>query len=100
MAERDLLVGALIQEVLGPRGGTRETLPPDQDPRDEYITGVMAPHNVASVEPDSELELSQEEDTFADDQADPGAEIYVSTANIGLLPSPALDPRSRAASIG
>jgi hypothetical protein len=100
MAERDLLVGAIVQEVLGPRGGPREILPPDQDPRDEYITGVLAPHNVLSVEPDSGMELAGEEDAFGDDQADPGNEIYTSTARMATLPSPTLDPRSRSASIG
>ncbi len=100
MAERDLFVGTLFQEVLGPRGGPRESLPPEQDPRDEYITGVLAPHNAMSVEPDSGAEMLAEADAFGDDQADPGKELYDATAGITALPSPAIDPRSRTASIG
>jgi hypothetical protein len=100
MSERDLLVGGLVQDVLGPRGGPREMLPPDQDPRDEYITGVLAPHTAMSAETDSGSELVGEEDYAGDDQADPGEDVYAPAAGISALPSPTLDPRSRAASIG
>jgi hypothetical protein len=100
MAERDLLVGALIQEVLGPRANASEMLPPDQDPRDEYITGALAPHAALSDETDSGTELVGEEDIAADDQADPGEDVYAPVADLAALPSPTLDPRSRAASIG
>src|SRR4051812_38713991 len=86
MAERDLLVGALIQELLGPRGGPRETLPPEEDPRDEYVTGVLAPHTAVSDEPDSGTELVGEVDVNADDQDDPGEDIYAPTANQAALP--------------
>jgi Helicase conserved C-terminal domain len=43
MAERDEMVVALVREILGPRSGPLESLPFDQNPRSEYITGVLAP---------------------------------------------------------
>lgn len=99
MPERDLLVGALVAELLGPRSGPRESLPPDQDPLDEYITGVLAPHRVPAVEIDAEDDAVSGETSSADDHSDPGAAVMPS-ANINVLPSPTLDPRSRPASLG
>ena len=95
MAERDLLAAALIEEMLGPRGGAWEILGRDEDPLDEYITGVLAPRESTSAELDSEEEALGEDDTAADDQADPGAAVPA----LGLT-VPALDPRSRPASLG
>src|SRR5437016_4855537 len=95
MAERDLLAAALIGEVLGPRGGPWEALGIDEDPLDEYITGVLAPRDSHSVEPDSEDEVLGEDESAADDQSDPGAP----TGPLGMT-VPALDPRSRPASLG
>ncbi len=37
------MVIALVKDLLGPRNGPFETLPLKQDPRTEYITGVLAP---------------------------------------------------------
>ena len=95
MAERDLAATALIEEVLGPRGGAWEILGRDEDPLDEYITGVLAPRESTSVDLDSEEEALGEDETAADDQADPGAPVPA----LGLT-VPALDPRSRPASLG
>jgi hypothetical protein len=95
--ERDLIVNALVAEVLGPRHGAWERLPIDEDPLEEYITGVLAPRDASpmTVELDAEDEPVAEDDPQADDQADPG----VPSANLGLT-VPALDPRSRPASLG
>src|SRR5579885_1957861 len=43
MTERDRLLAALIKEVLGPQGGPTEILLAAQDPRGEYVTGILAP---------------------------------------------------------
>jgi hypothetical protein len=96
VAERDILVNALIAEVLGPRHGAWEHLEPDEDPLEEYITGVLAPKSSTSTDfdPDAEDEPVAEGDPDADDQADPGP-----SADLGLT-VPALDPRSRPASVG
>lgn len=94
MAERDLLVMALRSEVLGPRGGAWELLGADEDPLDEYITGVLAPRTSDALELDAEDEATGEEDAEADDQTDPG-----DPASLGLT-VPALDPRTRPASVG
>jgi hypothetical protein len=95
MAERDILVNALVAEVLGPRHGAWEKLPPDEDPLEEYITGVLAPASATDIDLDAEDEPVAEEDPGADDQSDPG----LPSANFGLT-VPALDPRSRPASLG
>lgn len=100
MAERDLLLTALVKEVLGPRHGPAETLAADEDPLDEYITGVLAPHHAPSVELDAEDDLVGDEKSMADDQADPGAGVPPVRINLGALPTPTLDPRSRPASLG
>jgi hypothetical protein len=100
MAERDLLLKALVAELLGPRGGAQETLAADEDPLDEYISGVLAPHEKDSVEPDADDDLVGGIESGADDQADPGGSIVPARVDVGALPSPTLDPRSRPASLG
>jgi hypothetical protein len=95
MAERDVAAAALIEEVLGPREGPWEVLPASQDPLDEYITGVLAPREADEAEPDAEDEVLGEDDSAADDQADPGVPVMPVSGTV-----PALDPRSRPASLG
>ena len=55
MGERDHLLAAMIEEVLGPRGGPQETLGANEDPRNEYVTGVLAPRD-AQEPPDIDAE--------------------------------------------
>lgn len=100
MAERDLLLTALVKEVLGPRRGTVEILGADEDPLDEYITGVLSPHRMPSVEIDADDDLVGNDESTADDQADPGHGAPPAQVNLGALPTPTLDPRSRPASLG
>jgi hypothetical protein len=100
MAERDELLTALVAEVLGPRGGAQEVLRADEDPLDEYITGVLAPHHAASVEIDADEDLVGDDDSMADDQADPGQTVPPARIDLAGLPTPSLDPRSRPASLG
>ena len=97
--ERDLLLVALVAEILGPRGGPDELLGQQEDPREEYITGVLAPHRSTSVEPDADTELVGEDRVSDDDQGDGGVEILAPTTLDHLI-YPALDPRARAASLG
>ena len=63
MAEREHILIALVKDVLGPRYGSAEVLPEDQNPRDEYITGVLAP---AKAPPDQE-NIDGEVDDFGED---------------------------------
>lgn len=100
MSERDLLVSSLLSEVLGPRDGAREILKPDEDPLDEYITGVLAPYNTVSIEIDANDELVGEGETAADDQSDPDEGMAFASLDPNALPSPTLDPRARPASLG
>jgi hypothetical protein len=96
MAERDLLVEAVVREVLGPRNGAEEELV--DDPLDEYLTGVLAPYRAASIEIDAGSDILGEDSTDADDDVDPGAVQPV--WGLAGLPSPTTDPKARPASLG
>lgn len=39
---REFIISELVKEVLGPRNGTHERM--NGNPRDEYITGILAPY--------------------------------------------------------
>jgi hypothetical protein len=92
---REHLVCGLVEEVLGPRNGIRETHPLTTDPADEYITGVLAPEGAAAErDPDADAELletgdSVEEDSEQQHSVDAPPEI-----------SPSLDPRVLPKSFG
>ena len=95
MSERAELLIALTKEVLGPRYGPYETLPPGQDPRSEYITGVLAPLNAPH---EHEIEAEAEnisEEVVAEEDGD-GSDAPVVSSTV----APALDPRALPSSIG
>lgn len=96
MAERDHILIALVKEILGPRNGHNEILPESQNPRDEYITGVLAPAKApASVDNiEGELDDFAEEVSGEEDQDTQG---YVVIPGIF---SPALNPKELPRSIG
>lgn len=96
MNVRDALLIALVKEVLGPRNGPRESLPEEDDPRQEYITGVLEPRNARSQEERVEDNVDEviEETSSEEDQQ---AQGYVAATGIF---SPALDPRALPRSIG
>lgn len=96
MNVRDALLIALVKEVLGPRDGPRESLPEEDDPRQEYITGVLEPRNARSQEARIEDNVDEviEETSSEEDQQ---AQGYVAATGIF---SPALDPRALPRSIG
>jgi len=93
---RDELLTALVRETLGPRDGPHETLPYDNDPRQEYITGVLEPRNARSQDEriEDQVDAVIEETSSDEDQDNQG---YV--AATGMF-SPALDPRALPRSIG
>jgi hypothetical protein len=96
MAERDQMLIALVQEVLGPRYGQNEILPEEQDPRTEYITGVLEPASASTIEdrPEDTVDEIIEETSSEEDQDTQG---YVATPGVF---SPALDPKALPRSIG
>src|SRR6266508_3558463 len=98
MSERDLLVEALVAEVLGPREGATEALPSDEDPLDEYIVGVLAPFSAPSLEADSDQELVGDDFPAGDDDLDPGEAVLGQLGALNALPPLVLDPRARPAS--
>lgn len=96
MAEREHILIALVEEVLGPRDGISETLAETENPRDEYITGVLAPAQ-ASREVDNidaDYEDFIEEISSEEDQDSQGAVVVPGTF------SPALNPKELPRSIG
>ena len=99
MAERENILIALVEEVLGPRHGPYEILPANQDPRSEYITGVLAPVSSHRLPDDIESEPDDyaEETGRHDPQEDQGSQDAVVAT--GIL-SPALDPKALPSSIG
>ncbi len=96
MNVRDALLIALVKEVLGPRNGPQESLPEEDDPRQEYITGVLEPRNARSQDERVEDNVDEviEETSSEEDQQ---AQGYVAATGIF---SPALDPRALPRSIG
>ena len=99
MAEREHILIALVEEVLGPRHGPQEILPADQDPRAEYITGALAPASAQRPPDDIESEpdeLGEEAGKYdpQEDQDSRGVTVVPGTL------SPALDPKALPSSIG
>lgn len=96
MSARDHIVVDLVKEVLGPREGPYETLPSNENPRDEYITGVLAPVEAAGSSHDIEANVDAviEETAGEEDQYSQDSVIVPSVF------SPALDPKALPKSIG
>lgn len=96
MSERDHILIALVKEILGPRDGPYEILPENQDPRDEYITGVLAPARAPRSPDDIDASIDQViEEISGEEDQDVQGYVVVPAAF-----SPALDPRALPRSIG
>lgn len=78
MTERNDMLIALVKEVLGPRDGHHEILPEEDDPRTEYITGVLAPAEAPRQQDAIEEDVDEviEETSSEEDQDTQG---YVGT---------------------
>lgn len=93
--ERVYLLDGLLKEILGPRGGVNERLDERHNPKDEYITGVLAPvKSGIERDIDAEAELASAEDNTDEADQDTGKVEVVS----GI--SPALDPKTLPKSLG
>jgi hypothetical protein len=96
MSERDQIMVALVKEVLGPRQGPYEILAEDRNPRDEYVTGVLAPARATRAPDDIDAEIDEViEETSSEEDQDTRGHVVVP----GVF-SPALDPRALPHSIG
>lgn len=98
---REVLVQDLIGEVLGPRGGVHEVL--EYDPRQEYITGILAPE-VGQVTRDVDAEatlpaeVANEEGATGELAAEDGD--GAEEAEPPAFLSPGLDPKALPRSMG
>jgi hypothetical protein len=89
---RSQLVSELAKEALGPRTGIREELP--EDPRNEYIAGVLSPKGAMPLtDPDTDSGLVGEAQDYDEDNSD------VDGASYDFV-QPALDPRALPHSMG
>jgi hypothetical protein len=96
MSVRTELLLNLRQEVLGPRESCYEVLPSQQDPRNEFITGVLIPRD-ASDEDAKEIEgeaeiLGTGMDDYGEDESDEDSPVAAA--------APVLDPKSQPRSLG
>jgi hypothetical protein len=98
MSERDYMLIGLVKDLLGPRYGSFEALPENQDPRNEYITGVLAPEQAEldRTEVDADVDDVSEE---VSDEETPGVTEGVVIAPPSAF-SPALNPKAQPRSIG
>lgn len=97
MSERDYMVIGLVKEVLGPREGPLEHLPPERDPRNEYITGVLAPEQRERDVDDLYADVDEVAEEVGDDEDQGGEGVIIAPPSAF---SPALDPKSQPRSIG
>lgn len=96
MSVRAELLLSLRQEVLGPKESCYEVLPSQQDPRNEFITGVLIPRD-ASNEDAKEIEGEAETlgtgiDDYGEDDSDEESPVAAA--------APVLDPKSQPRSLG
>lgn len=99
MSVRDSLILQLNRKLCGPRTGPTEILAAESNPRDEYITGVLAPviSTAATVTArDIDADVTTFEGDVESDEDDDDPTVIAATTNF----SPALDPRSLPRSIG
>lgn len=79
---RDDLIEHVMRDLLGPRGGPEEEIPPSETRvREYYLVGVLAPDNVQSL-PEEIDELDS-----AEEGADEGAEEKDASQTPTLMPS-------------
>jgi len=96
VSARTELLLSLRQEILGPRQSCYEVLPSNQEPRNEFITGVLIPRD-ARDEDAREIEGEAETlGTGIDEYADDDSEEEVPVA----ASAPVLDPKSLPRSMG
>ena len=98
---RIYLLQRLREELLGPKGGSHETLLPPTDPREEYTTGVLDSVNLPVDDRDEielleaqEIEVPGEFEARAEDEED--ADPLLMAAEF----APTVDPRRLPCSLG
>ena len=91
---REVFVTELVKNVLGPRGGTTELI--SEDPRREYITGILDPIEGGNAERDADMDGVLPENISAEYAEDQHGEAVFG----GHQPSPSLDPSNIPSTMG
>jgi len=92
---REIFVTELIKEVLGPRKGFEEEI--DENPFNEYITGVLAP---ANYQPAGERDIENDAVLPVDEHQEKEEGISDVDLNAAQHFSPALDPKNKPPTMG
>ncbi len=66
------LIELVERDLLGPAGGETEVLPRDEQPRDRYLVGLLAPRGL-QVEADADEDLAAADESEEDGKAEPEA---------------------------
>lgn len=96
MHPRNFLVEQLRSQLLGPRGGAREILPPELDPHDEYVTGVLQPHDGSTQNVEEAPEPPADVDIPSESVEDEELDRQILQASVNL----ACDPRREPSTMG
>lgn len=98
MGLRSQALVELVAEVLGPRDGPRELML--EDPRNEYVTGVLRPEPPAGASPPSD-DLDNADLILGGGADDAGEDDDNDAVVVGAVPvSPSIDPTQLPRSIG
>ncbi|OIQ10638.1 hypothetical protein MTCOM_05730 [Moorella thermoacetica] len=86
---REFILSDLVKEVLGPRKGIHEVM--HESPREEYITGVLAPRSVITErDPETEatmvIEEVEGEDFYEEEDCMDSPPVFSSTLNPQEIP--------------
>ena len=79
-ALRGELVELVERDLLGPAGGESEVLPRDEQPRDRYLIGLLAPSGL-------QVEADADEDLAAADESEEDGKVEPEAAQESLFPS-------------
>lgn len=95
---REIFVGDLVKDILGPRNGPFEQLSEQENPLNEYLTGVLIPVK-QYIEPQDEKEEEQEMQIpgMDSDEMEDTYDGEISKIPVG---SPSLNPKRRPSSMG
>lgn len=92
---REVFVGEIVKEALGPRNGSKECM--RESPLDEYLSGVLIPRNgrdtTGEIDGENDLAEGEQGGDSVEDRSD-------SSISSSAILSPSIDPKRRPSSMG